>query len=72
MDKQKNGHTIHRYTRAEIIAEIDQGARARLNLSASDLIRRYKSGRLSEPGRVGDILMLAGLLPKKHPLYVEL
>lgn len=55
-------------TRGDIIDRIEQGARRRLGMSARELIRAYQAGRLDDPGRVGDLLALAALLPDDDPL----
>lgn len=58
-------------TREEIIARIEEGARRRLSMSARDLVRKYRSGQLDEPGAVADLLALANLLPDNDPLFAD-
>jgi hypothetical protein len=53
--------TLH-MTRSEIIAAIDRVARIRLGTSAAELVDAYRTGRLADPGLVGDALVLADLL----------
>jgi len=50
-------------TREEIIAALENGARTRLNVSAAELLRRFRQGELPDPGLVADLLVLADLLP---------
>jgi hypothetical protein len=40
-------------------------------MSAAQLIRAYKTGKLDDPGEVADILGLASLLRKGDPLFVR-
>lgn len=58
-------------TEEEIIERIKSGARKRLQMSAEKMVCAYREGRLEEPGRVIDLLSLAGMLDTDHPLYVE-
>jgi len=58
-------------TREEIIARIEEGAWQRLRMSARDLVRKYRSGQLDEPGAVADLLALANLLPDNDPLFAD-
>ena len=58
-------------TREEIIARIEEGAWQRLRMSARDLVRKYRSGQLDEPGAVADLLALSNLLPDNDPLFAN-
>jgi len=58
-------------TREEIIARIEEGAWQRLRMSARDLVRKYRSGQLDEPGAVADLLALSNLLPDNDPLFAD-
>ena len=49
-------------TRDEIVAEMERVARSRTGVSAAELISAYRAGTLDDPGQVGDVLVLAGLL----------
>ncbi|MBI2358781.1 MAG: hypothetical protein HYV04_07715 [Deltaproteobacteria bacterium] len=64
----KNSEVLE-LTREEIIAPIEEGARRRLRMSARDLVRKYRSGQLDQPGEVADLLALANLLPDNDPLF---
>jgi hypothetical protein len=55
--------------RDEIVQRIEQGARRRLRMSASELVQAYRSGRLKDPGAVADLLALASLLAESDPLF---
>ncbi len=57
-------------TRDEIIERIEKGAQRRLGISAKELIRKYRDGKLQDPGSVADLLALANLLPDDDPLVV--
>jgi len=59
-------------TRDGIVAQLDAEARRRLDLSAEDLVRAYRSGELTDPGRVADLLALASLLDPTDPLFIFL
>jgi len=59
-----------RLTRDEIIAQLEDGVQRRLHMSATDFVRAYREGRLADPGRVADLLMLAQLLDERDPLFV--
>ena len=56
-------------TRDEIVAEMERVARARRGVSAAALIEDYRAGRLQDPGQVGDVLVLAGLLDPSDPYF---
>ena len=66
----KNSEVLE-LTREEIIERIEEGARRRLRMSAHDLVRKYRSGQLDEPGAVADLLALANLLPDNDPLFAD-
>lgn len=55
-------------TRAEIVASLEKGARARTGLSAKAMFRKYRTGRLSDPGRITDLIALANLLRRNDPI----
>ena len=57
-------------SRAQIVDQLEAGARRRLHMSADELVRAYRDGRLSDVGRVADLLMLAHLLDERDPLFV--
>lgn len=59
-------------SRAEIVRQLEEGARRRRRMTAARLIRAYKAGRLEDPGEVLDLLALASLLEKSDPLYAPL
>lgn len=58
-------------SRGEIVASLEKGARERTGLSARVMLRRYRTGRLSDPSRITDLVALANLLRKNDPLLVE-
>ena len=58
------------WTRDDILKRLDDGAWRRLHLSAEEMLRAYRAGRLDDPGRVADLLVLADLLPNDDPLFV--
>ena len=66
-ERELNG--VIELTRDEIIERIERGARRRLRTSAKDLVRRYRTGKLQDPGSVADLLALANLLPDDDPLF---
>jgi hypothetical protein len=61
-----------RLSRNEIVARLQDGAQRRLHISAEELVRLYRDGRLTDAGRVADLLMLAHLLHQRDPLFVAL
>jgi hypothetical protein len=58
------------WSREELIAEIDKGARERRGISGRRLVRAWRTGRLRESGEVADILALAFLLGKDDPFVL--
>ena len=58
-------------TRDEILAQIEDGARHRLGLSARELVRAYRAGCLEDPGSVADLLALAHLLRDDDPVFTD-
>ncbi len=58
-------------TRDEIAARLEHGARKRLGMSADEMVRAYREGRLSDPGAVADLLALAHLLEETDSLFVS-
>ncbi len=61
--------TTTEWTREEIIAHLEEEAKRRRGVSASELVRAYVTGSLENPGEVADLLALAWLLPEKDPLF---
>ena len=59
-------------SRAEIVRQLEEGARKRRRMTAARLIGAYKRGRLENPGEVLDLLALASLLKKSDQLYAPL
>lgn len=64
------GTEVLELTRRDIVKRLEHGARSRLGISAAEMVRRYRAGTLKDPGRVGDLLILASLLPKRDSLFV--
>ena len=58
-------------TEEEVIERIKSGAQERLGMPAEEMVRQFLDGSLEEPGRVIDLLSLAGMLDTDHPLYVK-
>ena len=58
-------------SRDEIVTRLDAEARRRLRVSAEEFARAYTTGRLTDPGRVADLLALASLLEPTDPLFVS-
>ena len=58
-------------TRGEIVAEMERVAQARLGVSAADVVADYLAGTLEDPGQVGDVLVLAGLLDPADPYFAD-
>jgi hypothetical protein len=66
---ERNG--LLELTREEIIQRIEKGAQRRLHMSAGDMLRNYRAGRLEDPGAVADLIALANLLPDNDPLFAN-
>lgn len=58
-----------RFTRDELVQEIDEASRKAIGLSATRLARAYKAGTLKAPHRVADIIGLLSLLPSSDPIF---
>ena len=58
-------------TRDEIVARIEEGAKRRRGISASELVRSYRLGNLKDPGEVADLLALSALLSEDDPLFAN-
>jgi hypothetical protein len=58
-------------SRDETLKQIDDVARQRLCMSASEMLRDYKAGRLVNPGAVADVLVLANLLAEDDPVFAD-
>lgn len=56
-------------SREQIIAILEREAQKRLGLSARELLRRYARGKLEDPGRVSDLVILSHLLPEDDELF---
>ena len=61
-----------RLARDRIVAQLEDGARRRLGLSADEFVSAYRDGCLPDAGRAADVLMLAHLLNECDPLFVAL
>jgi len=66
---ERNG--LLEFTREEIIQRIEKGAQHRLRMSARDMVRNYRAGRLEDSGAVADLIALANLLPDNDPLFAN-
>jgi len=60
--------TVFELTREQILTRLETGARRRRGVSADELLRLYRTGKLEEPCGVADLLALADLLPDNDPL----
>ena len=56
-------------TREDILRRLETGAWHRRGMSARDLLRLYRAGKLEDPCEVADLLALADLLPDDDPLF---
>jgi len=65
--QERNG--VIELTRKEIIERIDREAKRRMHMSANELLRSYRAGRLEDAGAVADLLALSNLLPDNDPLF---
>lgn len=63
------GLPVFDISRDEIVRTLEQGAQARLGISAQAMIDRYHAGELEDAGAVADLLALAYLLPESDPLF---
>ena len=61
--------TIIELTRDEILQRLEAGASRRRRLSAREMLRLYRDGKLDEPCDVADLLALADLLPENDPVF---
>ncbi len=61
--------TVLELTREQILARLEEGAGRRRRLSARDMLRLYRDGKLEEPCDVADLLALADLLPDNDPVF---
>jgi hypothetical protein len=48
---------------SELMSVLESGARARLDMSAADMLSAYASGTLADLSHVSDLIVLADLLP---------
>lgn len=62
------GAPIRDLERDEIVTLLEQAANDRLGITAEEMLRLYGAGDLEDPGRVGDLLALADLLPEDDPV----
>jgi hypothetical protein len=62
---------VAKHNRTEVVTQIERMANQRVHMSARDLIRAHREGRLPDPGQVGDILVLADMLPEDDPLFAR-
>jgi hypothetical protein len=59
-------------TQAQLVQRIGDGARARLDMTAQEMIRAFQNNELEDLGSVLDLLGFAAMLDTNHPLYVDL
>lgn len=62
---------VVKLSREEILQSLESAARARTGLSARVMLRKYREGRLADPGRVIDLVALSNLLRKNDPILAE-
>lgn len=67
----RDGTAILELTREQIVTRLQREARRRLGMSATEMVKRYRAGRLLDPGRVADLIALAHLLPDDDPFYIS-
>jgi hypothetical protein len=58
-------------SRDEVVSLLEEGARRRRGMTASQLIRAYRTRQLDDPGSVADLLALSYLLRDEDPLLVD-
>ncbi len=52
-------------TQEEILKMLEDAARVRLGISASEMLEQYRRGELADPSSVADLIALANLLNKQ-------
>jgi hypothetical protein len=62
---------IEEISRDEVVRVIDEQARRRRGMSAEQLLRAFRAGRLDQPGDVADLLVYSDLLSPKDPIFLE-
>jgi hypothetical protein len=60
---------VVKLTRKEVIERLNSEARRRLGISATEMLRQHREGRLSDTGTVADLLMYASLLRPDDPIF---
>ena len=60
---------VEKPSRDEVINLIDSEAQRRLNLSATELVKRYQEGNLKDPSAVRDLIILLDLLSEDDPIF---
>jgi hypothetical protein len=69
--RSSNGKGIIVLSRDQIVDALETGAKQRTGLSARAMLRRYRYGRLPDPGSVADLIALSNLLRKNDPILAE-
>ena len=54
-------------TRDDLVAEIQAVTMRRTGRTALDVLADYRAGQLKDPGQIGDVLIVAGLLDSADP-----
>lgn len=59
------------YTRDEVVAEIERGARRRLGLSAEEFAHAYRTRQIADRSAVIDLLAWLFLLRDDDPIFAH-
>lgn len=62
---------VERLSRQEIISCLEAESRRRLNMSARQLLKNVRQGRIPDLGRIADLISLSKLLRKNDPIFAE-
>ena len=60
---------IIKRSRSDIVDMLETRARKRLGISAKQLLKKYRTGKLDDVGEVADLIVLSGLLPDNDPIF---
>jgi len=55
--------------RSRVVRHIDSEARKRLGMSAREMLRQYRSGKLRDVGRVADLIVWSDALADDDPIF---
>lgn len=67
--KSNGNNGIEKVSRQHVIDLLETRSRKRLGISAKQMLKKYRTGKLESVGEVADLLVIADMLPPNDPIF---